>query len=118
MAKPIDIVKSYFEAIEKHDFQKARALMHDRFKFTGPMMEANNPEELFAKMKEMCCEFTMRVLHIAEAGNTVGVLADCVMTKPASLTLRMSEWLTVENGKLVSSNLVYDTAKMPKASAA
>ena len=66
----------------------------------------------------MGCEFKTRILHIAEAGNTVGVLMDCVMTKPAQMTLRMSEWLTVENGKLVSSNLVFDTAKMPKASAA
>ena len=115
MAKPIDIVKSYYEAFDKHDFQKARTLMHDRFKFTGPMMEANTPEELIAKMKEMGCEFKTRILHIAEAGNTVGVLADCVMTKPAALTMRMSEWFTVENGKLVAANLVYDTAKMSKA---
>ena len=118
MAKPSEIVRSYYEAFEKHDFQKARSLMHDKFRFVGPLMEANSPEELFAKMKDMGCEFKTHILQMAESGSTVAVLVDCTMTKPAPAKLRMSEWLTVENGKIASSTLVYDTAQMPKSTQA
>jgi hypothetical protein len=115
--KPVDIVKSYYAAFDAHDFAKARGLMSDDFHFAGPMMEAHSPEELFDKMKGFACDFKNRILHIGENGSTVGVLFDCVFSQPFSATVRMSEWFTVKDGKLASSNLIYDTKQMPLAAA-
>lgn len=111
--KATDIVKNYYAALDSHDFAKARALMHDRFRFVGPMMEASSPEDLFGKMKGFDCTFTNRMVHMVESGNTVGSLFDCTFSKPFQATIRMSEWFTVEGGKILSSNLVYDTRQMP-----
>ena len=117
MTTAIETVRKYYEAFDKHDFQGARALLHDKFRFTGPMMQTNSPEEFFEKMQGFNCEFKNRMLHLVESGNTVGALLDCSFTKPFSATIRMSEWFAVENGKILSSDVIYDTRQMPAAAA-
>jgi ketosteroid isomerase-like protein len=114
--KLTDVVKSYYAAFDTHDFARARALMRDDFRFVGPMMEANSPEELFSKMKAFDCDFENHLLQMAENGNTVAALYDCIFTRPFMATIRMSEWFTVEGGKIASANLVYDTRQMPMPS--
>jgi predicted SnoaL-like aldol condensation-catalyzing enzyme len=111
--KPMEIAKNYYAAFDAHDFAKARALMHDRFRFEGPMMSAKSPEELFEGMKAFQCEFKNHLLQMVESGNTVACLFDSVFSKPFRATIRMSEWLTIDGGKIASAVLVYDTAKMP-----
>lgn len=110
---PTEIVRSYYAAFDSHDMAKARALMHDQFRFSGPMMEASSPEDLFSKMKDFDCAFTNRMIHMVESGNIVGALFDCTFSKPFKATIRMSEWFTVEGGMIASSTLVYDTRQMP-----
>ena len=113
MATPREIVTSYYAAFDRHDFAAARQLMDDGFRFSGPMMGANSPEELFAQMQAFECEFQNRILQLVESGSTVAVLSECTFTQPFSATIRMSEWFTVEGGKLTSSTLIYDTRQMP-----
>jgi ketosteroid isomerase-like protein len=114
--RPIDVVKGYYAAFDAHDFAGARALMRDDFRFVGPMMEADGPEELFDKMRAFDCDFKNNLLHVAEDGHTVATLFDCAFTRPFRATIRMSEWFTVEGGKIASANLVYDTRQMPTPS--
>lgn len=118
MSKQLDVVKSYLAAFDRHDLAAARALMHDDYQFEGPLMRASSADQLISQLKEFGCDFKNKVLHMAEVGNVVGVLFECTFTKPATATLRMSEWFTVEGGKLKSSRLIYDTRQMPMAPAA
>lgn len=113
MASSREIVQRYYDAFDNHDFAAARALMHDQFQFRGPMMEASSPEELLGKMQAFECAFTNHVVRMVEDGSTVAVLFDCAFTHPFAATIRMSEWFTVEDDKLVASTLVYDTRQMP-----
>jgi ketosteroid isomerase-like protein len=110
---PIDLVKNYYAAFDTHDFAKARALMRDDFRFSGPMMQAESPEELFDKMKGFDCDFQNHVLQVVGNGETVGALVDCAFSRPFRATVRMSEWFTIASGKIASSVLVYDTRQMP-----
>jgi ketosteroid isomerase-like protein len=114
---PTDVIKRYYAAFDSHDFASARALMGDDFRFIGPMMEAHSPEEMFSKMKEIDCEFKNHVLQVAESGDSVATLFDCIFTRPFQATIRMSEWFTVKGGKIASATLVYDTRQMPTPSA-
>jgi ketosteroid isomerase-like protein len=116
--KPIEIARNYYAAFDAHDFAKARALMADDFRFEGPMMSTSSPEELFQAMKAFQCEFTNRLKHMVESGNTVATLFDSEFSKPFQATIRMSEWLTIDNGKIKSAVLVYDTKKMPMPTSA
>jgi hypothetical protein len=111
--KPIDVVQSYYAAFDAHDFAKARTLLHDDFRFVGPVMEANSPDELFSKMQAFDCDFKNHLLQTAENGNTVATIFDCVFTRPFRGTIRMSEWFTVVDGKIATANLMFDTRQMP-----
>lgn len=117
MAESLEIVRKYYESFDNHDFAGARSLMHDRFQFNGPMMEASSPEELFAKMKDFNCDFRNRIVHIVEHDDTVGVLLDCDFIRPFSATIRMSEWFVIKGEKIASSTLVFDTRQMPPMTA-
>ena len=111
--KPTDLVRKYYSAFDAHDFAKARAVLRDDFRFSGPMMQPESPEELFDKMKGFDCEFKNQLVHVVETGETVGALVDCVFRRPFQATVRMSEWFTITDGKIASSILVYDTRQMP-----
>ena len=111
--KPTDLVRNYYTAFDSHDFARARALLRDDFRFSGPLMQAHSPEELFDKMKGFDCEFKNQLVHVVETGETVGALVDCVFCRPFQATVRMSEWFTIADGKIASSVLVYDTRQMP-----
>jgi hypothetical protein len=114
----IETVKKYYGAFDRHDLQSVEAMLHEGFRFTGPLMQASGRQDFLDKMRTFDCAFKTRPLHIVESGNTVGVLLECSFTKPFSATIRMSEWFAVENGKIVSSDVVYDTRQMPMAAAA
>lgn len=114
MEKSSDIVKKYYKASAKHDFQAMRALIRDDYQFDGPLMQAKNADEFFAKMSAFDCAFDHNILKIVDNGDDVAVLFDCTFKKPFSATIRMSEWLAVEGGKIKSSKLLYDTSKFPK----
>jgi ketosteroid isomerase-like protein len=116
--KPMDIVKSYYAAFDTHDFAKARGLMRDDFRFAGPMMAASSPEQLFEQMKAFDCDFKNTLISMVESRNTVACLYDCEFSRPFKATIRMSEWLTIVDGKIAAANLVYDTRQMPMPSAA
>jgi ketosteroid isomerase-like protein len=116
--KAMDLIKRYYSAFDSHDFGRVRELMCDDFRFTGPMMEARSPEELFSKMKEFDCDFKNTLLQIVESGNTVAALFDCEFSRPFRATIRMSEWFTIREGKIASANLVYDTRQMSLPGAA
>jgi ketosteroid isomerase-like protein len=116
--KPMDVAKSYYAAFDSHDFARARALMRDDFRFVGPMMSANSPEQLFEQMKGFDCDFKNTLISMMESGNTVAALFDCEFSRPFKRTIRMSEWLTIVDGKIASANLLYDTRQMSAPPAA
>jgi hypothetical protein len=118
MRKPLDVVKDYLAAFDRHDLVAARSLLHDDYRFEGPLMQAANADQFITQLKAFGCDFTNKILQIAETGSVVGVLFECTFTKPSVATLRMSEWFTVDGGKLRSSRLIYDTRQMPMAPAA
>jgi hypothetical protein len=113
-----ETVRRYYGAFDRHDLQSVEALLHEGFRFTGPLMQTSGRQDFLEKMRSFDCEFKTRPLHIVESGNTVGVLLECSFSKPFSATIRMSEWFVVDNDRIVSSDVVYDTRQMPIATAA
>lgn len=114
----IETIRRYYSAFDNHDLRSVEALLQETFRFTGPLMQASGRQDFLEKMQSFDCEFKTRPLQIVESGNTVGVLLECSFTKPFSATIRMSEWFVVDSGKIVSSDVVYDTRQMPMAAAA
>ncbi len=113
MNQALDIVKSYHKAFENKNWEKARSLLHDSFTFDGPMMQIGNADEFMSKMTE--CEFTAKHKEITSVtnGDQIVMIFDWIVEKPFQDTIRMCEHFKIQDGKILASNLFFDTAKFP-----
>lgn len=114
MSNHIDIVKRMNKACEAKDFETVKALLHPKYTLKDPMMEFKSPEEFLESMKS--CPFTCRLENVSfvAEGNKVVQTLDAVMTAPLSFRFRMCDILTIEDGKIRSEEVFYDTAQIPK----
>lgn len=112
---PTELVRDYYQACATHDFERVRALLEPGFRFRGPLMSANGREEFLAQMAAFDCSFRSELLHVAEVNGTVAVLSECTFTRPFTATVRMAEWLTVREGRIAASELLYDSRSLPAA---
>lgn len=113
MTNPTDIVKQYNEAFSRKDLETVRSLLHDRFTFQGPLMQFNGADEFVGMMKQ--CGFVCHhenVTTVAE-GERVAQIFDWICEAPVQANLRMSECMTLKDGKIFSAELFYDSAKFP-----
>lgn len=113
MNQSIELVKRANKALESKDISTYRSLLHDRYSFRGPMMELTNPDEAAAVME--ACPFTYHnenVQFVADGDKVVSVF-DWLVTAPVKFSIHMAEYFTVKDGKILSSELFFDTAKFP-----
>lgn len=113
MHQAIDLVKRVNKALETKDIKTYRSLLHSNYKFKGPMMELNDPDEAAAVME--ACPFNYHnenVVYVNE-GDKVVTIFDWVVTAPVKFSIYMAECLTVKDGKIIGSELFFDTAKFP-----
>ena len=102
------------KAAETKDFETVKALLHPKYTLKDPMMEFNSPQEFLEFMKE--CPFDCRLENVSfvAEGNKVVQTLDAVMTAPISFRFRMCDIITIEDGKIRSEEVFYDTAQIPK----
>lgn len=114
MSQALEVVKRVSEAWEKKDTKTYRSLLHNDYKFQGPMMEMCSADEAeaFAQNCPFSCS-SENATYVAE-GNKVVKIFDWIVTSPVKFQLRMVEFSVVEDGKIRSVELFYDTAKFPK----
>ncbi len=114
MSQVLDIVHEYYRAFEEKDFEKMRSLLADQYTFKGPMMQCNSADECIEQMKECSFEARHEVVRTITDGKQVVLIFDWTCSKPFQGTFRMCEYLQVENGRIFSAELFFDTAKFPK----
>jgi ketosteroid isomerase-like protein len=113
MTNNIDTVKQMNKAFETKNVEAARALLHPNYSFKGPMMEMHGAEDVLQMMQS--CPFSCvneNVSFVAQGDKVVQTL-DWVSSAPVKFRLRMCSIVTVENGKVRSEELFYDSAKFP-----
>lgn len=114
MSQVLDIVHEYYQAIEVKDFEKVRSLIDDQYTFKGPFMQFNGADECIEQMKECSFEAQHEVVRTITDGKQVVLIFDWTCSKPFQGTFRMCEYLQVENGRILSAELIFDTANFPK----
>ena len=114
--KNSEILKSFYTAMEKHDWPTKRGLLHDDFRFRGPLMQANSADEFIAAMKQMNGAMTFKDVEMLEQGDIVMSFFTCVMTQPATMEFRVAERVKMAGGKLQSSEIIYDARVFPPMS--
>ncbi len=114
MSDLIDVAMRNSAAFHKKDSAAMRSTLHPHYRFKGPMMEMNGPEECIAFMENMPFECRDKNVRYFQDGDTVVKVFDVVFTQPFQETVSMCEVITFEDGKILKSELFYDTAPFTK----
>jgi ketosteroid isomerase-like protein len=106
------IVKRLFDACMAKDFDTVRELVDSGYTLKDPMMEVHGVDEL-VKMIESCpSDGKIENLKIYADGDTVISTFDGTGPDPKA-SMRMCSIVKIENGKIKSEEMFYDTAKIP-----
>jgi ketosteroid isomerase-like protein len=109
-----DIFRSYLERFTTGDADGAAALLADDFSFAGPVLQADTKAEFLAGAAALAPIVRGCVVHHQWVdGEQVASFYDFKVETPVGAgSIPMAEWSVVRDGKLVSSRLVFDTARM------
>jgi hypothetical protein len=111
---PADVFKEYLERFSSGDATGAAQLLSDDFTFQGPMLQANGKAEFLAGAAQLGpivrgCELH----HQFVDGDQVCSIYDFKIETPAGAgAIPMAEWSIINDGKLVWSRVLFDTAAM------
>ena len=107
-----EVFNNYLSAFESNDMDRARALVAEDFSFEGPMLQTDGKEAFFEATQGLPSIIKgHEILKQFEDGDEVCTIYDFEIETPAGTgSVTMSEWCTVENGRLKSARLLFDTA--------
>jgi hypothetical protein len=109
----IETLKSFYSAMERHDWTAKRALLRDDFRFQGPLMQAEGADRFIEGVKQFNCQVSFQDVQMLEQGDTVMSFFTFQISQPFTGTFRMAERVTFRDGKLQASELIYDPRAFP-----
>lgn len=108
-----ELLRSFYAAMECHDWPKKRALLQDDFRFHGPLMQAEGADEFIGRVQQFDCKATFKDVQMIEKDDTVMSFFTFEITEPFVGSFRMAERVKFCDGKLKSSELIYDARPFP-----
>ena len=114
MNEPLELIQNYNASFADKNIDKVRTLLHDNFTFTGPMMQFGSPDEFANAMREFGFDCSNENVQFVSEDSIVVQVFDWVVTAPFKASIPMCEIFKIEEGKIFSSKLFFDTAKFPK----
>jgi ketosteroid isomerase-like protein len=108
----LSIVNQYLDAFYSGDFDRAKPLVANDFHFQGPFVEATDKETFFKSAIPLAqiarCHLLLR--QWAESDEVCSIFDVNLETPAGKGKVTMTEWHTVQNGRLVSGRVILDTA--------
>ena len=111
---PSDTLKKFYATLEHNDLEASRQLLHPDFRFRGPMPQTDGADQFVAAIKEMAMQSRFKDIDMIERGETIVTFFTCEILAPFTGSFRMAERAVIREGRLVSSELLYDTGPFPK----
>lgn len=104
-----EILRAYYDAAIKRDFDACRRLLADSLLFRGLFRTYRTADEYLADFKQLL-QITRRleVKSIVAQGADAVILFELETTAPAAATTLVTEWHHVENGKIARVQSVFD----------
>ena len=109
-----EVFRGYLELFSRGDVKGAADLLAEDFSFTGPILRSHGKADFLAGSAAAAamargCEIHRQWVD----GDTVCSIYDFKVETPAGAgSIPMAEWSVIRGGKLVSSQLIFDTAEM------
>ena len=104
-----EILRSYYDAAIKRDFEACRRLLADSLLFRGLFRTYRTADEYLADFKQLL-QITRRleVKSIVAQGADAVILFELETTAPAAATTLVTEWHHVQNGRITRVQSVFD----------
>ncbi len=103
-AHPREIVMSYIEALDNQKYEEAAGLLHEDVRIRGPAGETfGKPVDFVEMLRRYRGRYDIR--KVFDDGADVCVL---YYLKTAEVTVYMSSWYQVKEGKIVSIQTIFD----------
>lgn len=106
-------VGAYLDAFGRKDMKRLRNPLADGFTFKGPLMAFDNPDAFVAAMAAFPCEVTADGSRFVADGARVAHAFVWRIKKPVKADIPMCEMFEVEGGRILSSELYYDSKLFP-----
>jgi len=107
------VVNAYLDAFYTGDFERARAVVADSFSFQGPFLQVEGREAFFAGAQGLRPVVRgHRLIRQWVDGDEVSSLYQVNLATPTGEgSVLMSEWHTIEAGRVAAGRVVFDAAK-------
>jgi pentatricopeptide repeat protein len=106
-AKSTTVVRTFLEAINNLDFEKARECVADDLKFIGVMGNVDGADDYFDQMKDMKLKYDIRKVFSSE--NDVAVFYDIRMGEE---TILAAGWYGFKDNVIKTIHVVFDPRKV------
>lgn len=114
MAGAEGVVTKYLDAFTSGDLDAAYDLVSDDFSFRGPMLQSDGKAAFIEGTRQLgpiVRGYTL-LRQFAEGRDVCSIYEFHIETPKGAGSVLMTEWNTVEKGKLSSARLVFDSAAM------
>lgn len=102
-------VNAYLDAFARKDMAALRRLLSGDFRFRGPLMSLDGVDAFITAMTQFPCEATTEGSRFVAGDDYVAHAFVWKMTKPATADIPMCEFFEVKDGKILASDLFYDS---------
>jgi len=105
-----DVVAAFQKSLGDQNFEAARDLMQDDFRFKGPFEEFDSPDDYLRSLQGLFgIVERIEPKHMWSSGDQVVVLYDMVTKTPAGTQL-IGEWYGIRDGKIAWIRAIFDSA--------
>lgn len=112
--KPVmNTVGAFYSALAQRDEKALRSMLAEDFSFRGPMMQFDDPDSFTKMMVSFPFEAIASGSRFIVDGNSVAHIFRWEVSAPAKAEIPMCEILTVMKGKVLRSELFFDTKLFP-----
>ena len=109
MANAGEIVRGFYEAVQKRDLKAARAYLSPDLRFIGLFETYEGPDSYLTALAGLLGITTrLDVKTIIAEGNQAGIFFELETVAPAAATTLVAEWHQIENGKIRRVQSAFD----------
>jgi ketosteroid isomerase-like protein len=118
MGKALETVNRFYDITENKKGKGLEAMLAEDMTFVGPLMKTTGAEEYINSTKQFLqMHKTTRMLKQFENENDVCSIYEMDIATPAggTITLELTDWIQVANGRVVKQKIYYDPREFAKA---
>jgi ketosteroid isomerase-like protein len=118
MGKALETVNQFYDTTENRKGEGLEALLAKDMTFVGPIMKTAGAKEYVDTTQQFLqMHRATRMLKQFENGNDVCSIYEMDIATPAggTITLELTDWIQVVNGKVARQKIYYDPREFAKA---